>query len=627
MSLETRTVKILGPAGILARTWTEFEPRDGQLDLAVSIARAIETGTKAVVEAGTGTGKTLAYLIPVILSGQRTIISTATKNLQEQIVGKDLPFLTEHLSAAPKVCLVKGRTNYLCRQRLEKNLASATIDAWLGKKLLAWADSSDNGDRAEVDFIPEADPLWTRLTASSDQCLGQSCEFFGRCFITRLRQRAGAATIVVANHHLFMADLALKQAGHGQVLPESEVVVFDEAHELESAATSHFTVAVSDLRVIDLARDLYEANPERLRPLAEGLRRAALDLALTFDFRGDRANLSADLLGDETIKAGDYLADLLAEAKRAALNEVGDESEAGGLAGRAERLIDDLALIIGRLEPEYVYYAERLRRGLSLKAAPVEVAGIMDRMLFRSNRGFVFTSATLDPERFRARLGLGTGVDELTFDSPFDFKANSRLYIPAKMVLPSSPGFPAAVAKEMAQLVEISRGRAFLLFTSYRNLEAVYKILSARLRYPVLKQGDAPKAKLIDDFITQQGAVLFATAAFWQGVDIAGPALSLVAIDKLPFAPPDDPLVAARIERLQALGEQPFMSYQVPEAALGLRQGLGRLIRSHSDTGLLAVLDTRLVSKPYGKIILKSLPPSPVVRDLSRIMAWAERKL
>ncbi len=627
MSLETKTVKVLGPAGILARSWDRFEPRDGQLDLAGTVAWALENRSKAVVEAGTGTGKTLAYLVPLILSGMRSLVSTATKNLQEQIVFKDLPFLREHLTARPKVCLVKGRQNYLCRRRLAKSLATGRLDPWLGRKLAAWADVSQTGDRAEVDFLPEEDPVWVRLAASSEECLGQRCDLFNSCFITSLRRRAQGADLIVANHHLFMADLALRNSGHGQVLPESEAVVFDEAHELEAAATSHFTVAVSDLRIMDLARDLGEAGGGGGGRLFGELNLAVSALVRSLHFPGDRINLSDRVLTPEVMETGQGLIETLNQAKLSALEEVEDEGESQGLAARAENMADALNMILNRMEPEYVYYAERMRRATSFRAAPVEVAKVLEKSLFRQPKDFVFTSATLDPERFQERLGLGAGASVLSFPSPFDFAGRSLLYVPRRMPLPNSPDFAPATARRMESLVRISRGRAFLLFTSFRNLEAVHRLLAPVLEFPVLKQGQAPKAKLIEDFLKEEGSILMATASFWQGVDIPGPGLSLVVIDKLPFAPPDDPLVAARIERFRALGIDPFREYQLPEAGLSLRQGLGRLIRSHTDSGILAVLDIRLVTKGYGRTILDQLPPSPLVRDLGEVEEWGRKNL
>ena len=627
MSLETRTVKILGPAGVLARSWDRFEPREGQLDLARSVAYALENRTKAVVEAGTGTGKTLAYLVPLILSGLRSVVSTATKNLQEQIVFKDLPFLAQHLTARPKVCLVKGRQNYLCRRRLAQALLKNRIDPWTGKKLAAWAEASRTGDRAEVDFLSENDPTWLRLTASSEQCLGQRCDLFGSCFITALRRKAQAADLVVVNHHLFMADLALRQSGHGQVLPDSESVVFDEAHELESAATSHFTVAVSDVRIMDLARDLSEAAGEGAGDIFGELNFAVSALIRSLQFPGDRINLTDQVLTPEVLETGQGVVESLHQAKLTAIHAVPDEGEAQGLAARAESLADALNMILNQMEPEYVYYAERMRRATSLRAAPVEVAKVLEKTLFRQPKAFVFTSATLDPERFQERLGLGRGVTALSFPSPFDFQGRSLLYVPSKMPLPSSPNFVRAAAEKMERLVRISRGRAFLLFTSFRNLEAAHKLLAPVLEFPVLKQGQAPKVKLIEDFLENEGSVLLATASFWQGVDIPGPSLSLVVIDKLPFAPPDDPLVAARVQRLRDLGVDPFREYQLPEASLSLRQGLGRLIRSHLDSGILAVLDVRLADKGYGKTILAQLPPSPLVRDMDKVEEWGRKNL
>ena len=627
MSLERRTIEVLGPDGVLARDWPAFEGRPGQLEMALAVGRALQSQGRVVVEAGTGTGKTLAYLVPVLLAGQKTIISTATKNLQDQIVAKDLPGLSRFLAGEVEACLVKGRLNYLCRRRLAASLGQGRVDAYLGRKLEAWVQASLSGDRAEVDFLAESDPLWALLTTASDGCLGQECAFFEDCFITRLRRRAAAARLVVVNHHLFMADLALRQGGFGQVLPESEAVVFDEAHELEEATTAHFSTAVSDLRLESLIHDLAAARPGGGLGTVGPLAVATEDFFQAIPRPGERSPLTEEVLTPDLLDRGERLADLLLLAAETGREEIKDSGEAAALAQRARSAADDLRMIIGRLEPDYVYFAEPLARGLALKAAPVEVADILGRALFRKSRAFVFTSATLAPPHFRERLGLDRGVEELAFPSPFDFAAQSRLYVPARMPLPQAPEFPAAVADEMEALVKISRGRAFLLFTSHRNLEAVFGLLAPRLGFPVLKQGQAPKAALVEEFLRREGSVLLATASFGQGVDVAGPALSLVAIDKLPFAPPDDPLVVARAERLRALGLDPFGHYQLPEAILSLRQGLGRLIRSSRDAGLLAVLDVRLFTKNYGRIILEALPESPVIRDLGELERWARKRL
>ncbi len=623
-----KTIKILGPAGVLAQNWPGFEAREGQVEMAEAVARTLEEAGRAAIEAGPGTGKTLAYLVPVLLSGLKTTISTATKNLQDQIFDKDLPFLDQQLSLKKDACLVKGRQNYLCRRRLKRSSAQGLLDPFVGQKLEIWAGVSASGDKAEVDFVPENDPLWAGLTTGSDQCLGPECPFFEDCFITRLRRRAARARVVVVNHHLFMADLALRQGGFGQVLPESEAVIFDEAHEVEAAATSHFSVSVSDLRLNDFIQDLTQnLPPQGFTGLLISLKRAVDELFRALAQPGERYPLSDALLSATNLKKGQVLIEALAQAQSAALEKALDAEEGLALAGRAEALADGLKMILGRLEGEYVYYAERLKRGLSLKAAPVEVAGVLNQTLFSRPKALIFTSATLDPPRFRARLGLPGPAEELILASPFDFAAQSLLYVPEAMPLPQAPGFAEAAADQMAALVDITQGRAFLLFTSNRNLEAVHRLLSPRLSWPCLKQGQAPKAHLIEEFMNQEGAVLMATASFWQGVDVLGPRLSLVVIDKLPFAPPEDPLVAARIQRLRSLGEEPFWSYQVPEAVLSLRQGLGRLIRSGRDKGVLAVLDVRLFKKNYGQTILKALPPSPVVRDLGAVKRWAGEKL
>jgi ATP-dependent DNA helicase DinG len=623
--------EILGPGGLLAHALPGYEARRSQVEMAEEVANALSTRRPLLVEAGTGTGKTLAYLVPAILSGMKVVISTGTKNLQEQIFRKDVPLLQAELPQPFSAACMKGISNYLCKRRFkdyDQQQAAAGVYSAALEAIRRFADETESGDRAELPDLPDDSPVWREVSSTAETRLGTRCPHFESCFVTRARRRAQAADLVIVNHHLFFADLALRAAWpEARLLPAYEAVIFDEAHQLEDVVTDYFGVGVSSLRLLALTRDgqraLAQSNaPERvssilahvdkrahvlfdsLRGRLRGAERCAVDAAVWKGEPEKDAHALDDALGE--------LANALEAADGRELADGGEEAEA--LTRRAEAIRADLALLVDGAQAfssRHVFWAEQRGRTVMLHASPIDVSEIVREKLLGTVEAAVFTSATLTAggsfEFVRARLGLESAL-ESRLASPFDYARQAILYLPTDLPEPNEAGFAAAAAERMRELVEISGGRAFLLFTSHRQMQAVHKLLLPKLRHPVLLQGEKPKHLLVEEFKRTPGAVLFATASFWEGVDVAGDALSLVVIDKLPFSPPDDPLVAARARRLEEEGREPFATYHVPRAALQLAQGFGRLIRHREDRGIVALLDRRATLKGYGRRVLASLP-------------------
>jgi len=626
---------LLKPEGSLARSWPEYEHRPGQIEMAGKVALAFEGDDMVMVEAGTGTGKTLAYLLPALLSGRKTIVSTGTKNLQEQIFHKDIPFIRRHLGSGFKAAYLKGRENYLCLKRFRSFLAEPAFilpdEAAYQDSIIGWADSTVTGDRAELADLPEDFLTWSDLTATADQCLGGECPDYRGCFLQKARRAAAAADLVVVNHHLFMADLAVREDGHGEVIPDYEAVIFDEAHQLEEVATNYFGLSVSSYNLGELRRDA-ERVFKKNKKMIPALNRALIYLknqtdALVRNFIKTEGECElwpdSDPVLDRLREYGTEVAaglDALAARFEA---EAGADEEVPALVRRARQISHDLTFILEARDSGYVYYAEQRKAGIFLKAAPIDVGPILQERLFNQGLILVFTSATLTADRsfdyFRERLGLLPEIEGFIFDSPFDFTRQSLLYVPKNLPPPQSAKFLELLVDEIEGLLRASRGRAFVLFTSYRNLDYVAENLPRKADWPFLVQGQAPRGVLLDRFRAEQNSVLLATQSFWQGVDVPGESLSAVIIDKLPFAPPERPLIKARLERLRQEGIDPFIKYQVPEAVITLKQGLGRLIRAKTDRGLLAVMDTRLVNKGYGRIFRQSLPDSPFTRDRAEV--------
>ncbi len=642
----------------MSRAHPAYEYRHGQLQMAKAVEQALEEKRHLIVEAGTGTGKTLAYLLPSLRSGKRVIISTGTKNLQEQLFYKDVPFLKEHLGDL-KVCYMKGRNNYLCRKRLYE-LADQPILNGLEeidhfRAIVDWDKTTQTGDKAELVVLPESSQVWDKLDARADTCLGQKCTYWERCFITEMRRKALESDIIIVNHHLFFADLAIKMASDeapdAGVLPDAGAVIFDEAHELEEVASSYFGVSVSTVRLEELARDTEnalqkaEAMSASASQAIKSLReRSQFFFGLLpendnrFAFQGRQEFLEQN--GSEYMGLTNSLGRLAAE-----LNTVKPApEEAPALIRRVNEIAVQLSFIMESEDRNTVFWVERRGGGRSgnarsrkteknpmsrqhvfLQATPIDVSEILRNVLFERLDTAVLTSATLAVgggfDYAKRRLGLDN-ARELIVASHFDYEAQALLYIPPDLPEPNAPQFAAKAANTVRRILETSQGRAFVLFTSYAQMRDVHDRLLGELEYPMLLQGTAPKNALLEEFRTTPNCVLFATASFWQGVDVQGEQLSCVIIDRLPFAVPSDPVVKARVDAINNDGGNAFYDYQVPSAVITLKQGFGRLIRSLNDRGVLALLDNRILKKPYGKVFLESLPQYRRTTSLSDVEAF-----
>lgn len=624
-----------GQEGLLARALAGYEERPSQQRFSEAVERTLRGGGVLLAEAGTGTGKTLAYLLPAIELGRRVVVSTGTKNLQEQLILKDLPLLARALGRDLRVAVMKGRANYLCLMR-QRSFGEAGRFKRLDeiphyRAVEAWAPDTETGDRAEVPDLPDSVDFWREISASSENCIGQSCPDFDACWITKMRQRALEADLVVVNHHLLCADLVVKDgSNYGQVIPPYDTVVLDEAHLLEDVATQYFGVQVSSHRVEDLCRDVErellaaKLDAREVRAETEAVRHRA-ERFFSLLLRGEGRRLGAGWMTSRHVEESKALMLRLLGLKTAILATPDRPEPLNGLALRAQSLRDEIAFVLEAEDEDHVYFVETRGRGVFLKATPIDVSERLQELLFSQVKAAVLTSATLAVDGgfdyLKARLGLGD-AEALLLPSPFDFAEQAILYVPRNMPVPQSPAFVDRAADEVVGLLELSKGRAFVLFTSHANMNAVAERVAGRVEFPILIQGEAPKARLLETFRATPGAVLFATSSFWQGVDVVGDQLSCVIIDKLPFASPGDPVVAARIERLRSTGGNPFGEYQVPVAVLALKQGLGRLIRSAGDRGILAVLDSRLVEKSYGRRFLDSLPPARLVHDLGEVAGF-----
>ena len=668
---------IFSDAGGLAGVLEGYEPRDGQRQMAEAVADVIDNGGILLAEAGTGTGKTLAYLAPAILSGRRVLVSTGTKNLQEQIFFKDLPLLQSALGIPFTATLMKGRSNYACLQRWDAYKDGVEGNTSAGGRLIdtgdriflpiieRWLAKTETGDRAELRDLPEDIPIWKDIAAEAESCLGVECPQYDACFVTQMRRRAAESDVVIVNHHLLCADASVRQSAYGEVIPTCSTLVVDEAHQLEDVATQYFGYAVSPYRVDDLVRDaqrvVHEARDQNeltraLGRVAEHSRIFFSGLQLDPSLRTGggneaRARYTADALSDH-VEEGSALAGAL-EGLEGTLALVGrtlsgspgepdpstalgagkarptDESDSdtslATLQRRAGELARELRFLLRAGDTDYVYYVETRGRGVFLRASPIDVARIVREALFDRMRAIVLTSATLAVDGsfayVKGRLGVRQ-AEELRVASEFDYASQALLYLPRRVPSPKAPAFAEAAGREVIELLTRSRGRAFVLFTSYGVLRVVQPLVEMALPYHVLVQGTAPRTELIERFRITPNAVLLATSSFWQGVDVVGDALSCVIIDKLPFASPNDPVTAARIEAINAAGGDAFADYQVPLAILALQQGLGRLIRHRTDRGVLAVLDPRLRTMGYGRRFLASLPPAPVTYDLDAVQAF-----
>jgi len=644
--------EIFSPDGLIANAHPDYEHRPGQIEMARAVARAFEQRKHLIVEAGTGTGKTLAYLVPAVaaaLGGRgRVIISTGTKNLQEQLMEKDIPFLQSVLPKPFKAAYMKGRNNYVCLHRLGRAESSPVLDGLdevdYFEEVGHWAKGSETGDRAELSSLPESLSFWRHIDARSETCLGQKCLDYDACFITRMRERALDADIVVVNHHLFFADLALRNSMYGTVLPDYTAVILDEAHLIEDVASEYFGAQVSNYQIDELIRDLGQITIEdaaadrEITKTASRVARFAENFWMgfragrgedgrfpivpgTFAIRTRSGEMQTTPLGDLYVAFDGALSRL--ETTLDALKDKPPEIE--NLVRRIRSLKFDLNFIVTGGDKTFVYWTERRGRGFFVRASPIDVSGLLEDKLFDKVETVVLTSATLSSAGnfafIRERLGLNA-ADDLIAESTFDFQRQALLYLPPKMPDPRSREWAEAAARQVVDIVNATEGRAFVLSTSLAGMQSLYDLAMPEIEYPCLIQGSASKSRLLERFRQTPNAVLFATSSFWQGVDVRGEQLSCVIIDKLPFAVPTDPIVAARQRYIEDEGGSSFFEYSVPQAIITLKQGLGRLIRSTTDRGVLAVLDPRLRTKPYGRLFLKSLPPCRVtsdVRELARM--------
>jgi len=621
---------VFGNDGPLARVLPGYAYRSEQSAMAAAVGRALALDEPLIVEAGTGTGKTFAYLIPALLSGRSVIISTGTRTLQDQLFRRDVPLLTRALGMPVKMALLKGRANYLCRHRLELatqqrlRLGGERGSARMLARVSRWASTTKSGDLSELADMPEQSPIWPMITSTRENCLGQECPQFSRCHVFEARRAAQAADIVVVNHHLLLADLALKDEGFGDLLPGAEAVILDEAHQVPDIAAQFFgqtwSIRQAQLLLRDAAAEMHNAGV-RAPDAADAL--ARIDTLLEDLRSGLRAGPGRHDWGN----LPDSFLDLLPSIETALgnmareLEGLGAGSGTANCARRARSLAEALAALAAMPDEAGIRWVEANSAGLSLHFTPFEIAERLRAYVDARPCAWVFTSATLaigdDFSHFAVRIGL-PDARTLKIDSPFDYRSQARIYLPRDMPDPQHPGYARKFIDACAPLIEASGGRAFLLYTSYRALGEGVLAIKERFPdppFPVLVQGQAPREALLNRFRELGNAVLLATGSFWEGVDVKGEALSIVAIDKLPFASPDDPLLKARLEGIRRRGGNPFLEYQLPQAVLSLKQGVGRLIRDFDDFGVIVLGDPRLTNKPYGSVFLKSLPPSPLITD------------
>ena len=663
---------LLGRDGPFAAKYEHYEPRSTQIEMAVAVERAIDEERVLLCEAGTGTGKTLAYLVPALQSGKKVIVSTATRALQEQIVSHDLPWITEALGSSPRIAVMKGLSNYICRRRLTEHYQSRLAQGRLSRSLrmiVDFSQDSSSGDISHLASLSEEDPEWLDVTSSSDTRVGASCEHYESCFVTRMRRQAEQAQLVIVNHHLYFADLALRGSHPGRILPNYDVVIFDEAHQLEDIATDFFGTKISSQAMIRTARELsrgielahalgFSSEPATLDNLSAQLKAALdefFDIARSCATGGEgRAEVDVESLHAQAkqtwLKIDTILEAIGAFAQTTTTQLPGSRSLS---EMRSANVRDALEIGIRRVSEARghlqelmeasrgrVVWTERTERGASITSSPIELADILKDKIFDTIPTVVLTSATLTAfrrpqedgqerqfEYLRQRLGifeLMAPVDELVVPSPFDFKRHAVLYTPRDLPPPSSGEFIAEAADRVLQLIDLTSGGAFILTTSIRSMHALHERLGANLKLPLLLQGTLPKPELLEQFRSAGNAVLVATSSFWEGVDVAGFALRLVVLEKIPFLVPSDPLVRARSLSLEAQGRNPFNDYALPAAAIALKQGFGRLIRSSHDKGIVALLDERLHRRGYGQRLLSSLPPAQRMTDIDDVRRfWA----
>jgi ATP-dependent DNA helicase DinG len=626
--------EILSADGALARQLDGFAPRAVQQELAEAVADTLEQKRLLVAEAGTGTGKTFAYLVPAMMSGQKIIISTGTRNLQDQLFHKDVPLVRDALALPVSISLLKGRSNYLCSHRLalaEVGHYSSSHHANKIQTIRAWTGQTQHGDIAECSTISESDPVWGQVTSSVESCLGADCPDYESCFLVTARRAAQAADIVVVNHHLLFADMALKEEGFGDLLPAADAFIIDEAHQLPEVASGFFGHSISGNQLLELARD---SETEFRRDINEGdeliqvtdsLQKLILDLRLALGHSLRKAAWSEVCSIPDVEAMINAVADQI-EALQRHLKPLAERSK--GLDSchqRCTELLERFTYLTDQTPVDHIHWFETHKRSFSIHLTPLDISDYFQKSLQTLSAAWVFTSATLAVgdsfNHFTDRLGLKEVITK-QWESPFDYRDQALLYVPKDMPAPNQQEYTRAVIDAAYPVLKASEGRAFLLFTSHRALRIAAEILAEETDYPMFVQGDAPRDLLLEQFRETSNAILLGTSSFWEGVDVRGDALSCVIIDKLPFASRCDPVLSARIDAMKNQGINAFMKYQLPEAVITLKQGAGRLIRDVTDRGVLMICDPRIVSKPYGKLFIESLPPMLRSREIAKVNAF-----
>ncbi len=628
---------VLGAHGPFADKIKQFNVREQQLTMATAIENAIKSAQTLIVEAGTGTGKTFAYLVPALLAGERIIISTGTKNLQDQLFHRDLPAVCDTLDIKPRRALLKGRSNYLCQHRLEQTMLSGRLPtkeaAARVRSLQSWSRSTKTGDLSEHSAMIDNDPITPLVTSTSENCLGQDCPYYQDCFVVKARRAALESEIVVVNHHLLLADLALKEEGFGELLPGAKAIIVDEAHQLAETASSFFGDNLSSRQILDFARDMEAAALSHAKDQADlldglrGLKKPVQDLRLALGDDKQRAPLQPIFFKPQLQESLQTLKEQFDRVYEQLDIAMGRDEELDAGMARIDVLRHRLATVLQQDNQQAIRWYETWGQGFSLNSTPLSVAEAFQKQITRyKNSAWIYTSATLAVNKgfahFTETLGLNA-AETLQLDSPFNFAEQSLLYVPPGLPEPNAPQYTQQLLEQLVPLIQASRGRAFLLFTSYRALDIVAKQLPDRISYPVLVHGESKsRSRLLEEFRRLGNAVLCGTSSFWEGVDVRGEALSLVVIDRLPFAAPDDPVLKARIDAHRRRGGDPFNDVQLPRAVIALKQGAGRLIRDVSDTGVLVIADPRLLNQNYGRVFLHSLPPMPLTRQLSDVQTF-----
>ena len=625
--------------GPLSTVISGYQPRAAQLEMADAIADAIESKQNLIAEAGTGTGKTFAYLAPAILSGKKTIISTGTKNLQDQLFNKDLPVIRKAMITPFMAALLKGRSNYLCTYRLQNSLTStlgfSKEDAQALAQINSWAKRTKTGDTSEMSEVSEANPIWYQATSTLDNCLGQDCSEYADCFLVKARKKAQEADVLVVNHHLLCADWSLRDGGFGELLPNAEVVIIDEAHQLADTASNFLGITLGSKQLNDLSQDaLMEyfkdaTDIPALRTACEDMEHEIKDLRLAFGMelkRGDWQDIanSPKLMGGiKSVK--EQLQRLTEQLKLASVKTKALES----CYKRAEEMTGQLDLILDDRSGKWIRWYEIHRKTFTLSLTPLDIAAEFNGFMQQHKAAWIFTSATLSIansfDYFANNLGL-TKANRVSWDSPFDYPNQSLFYHPRGLPQPNDPNFIPTIIDFAVPVLQASQGRAFFLFTSHRALNQAAELLEKKIKYPLFIQGSRPKALLLEQFKATDNAVLLGTSSFWEGVDVRGEALSCVIIDKLPFSSPGDPVLKARLDAMSQQGKNPFFEYQLPTAVIALRQGIGRLIRDVTDRGVLMICDPRLLKKSYGQLFLDSVPSMKRTRDIADVQGFFKPK-